>query len=173
MKKTKNPGDMDEDELKLWRAATRNMRAYTAKKAPIPSAAKRPPAAKRPRQPAPEDPSASFPLPASQGFDRSTRTKLERGKLEIEGRLDLHGMTQQEAFEALHAFIPTAAARGKRTVLLITGKGGVGAGGGILRRMLPQWLERPDLARYVVALTPAQPRDGGAGAFYVRLRKKK
>ena len=78
-------------------------------------------------------------------------------------------MTQAEAFGALHRFIHAAVAQEKRTVLVITGKGQRFEG--VLKRMVPQWLEEPDLARHLVAITPAQPKDGGTGAFYLRLRK--
>lgn len=108
--------------------------------------------------------------PQKQGFDRATETKLKKGKLPLEGRIDLHGMTQEEAHRALRRFITDSLKAGRRTVLVITGKGR--AGGGVLRRMLPFWLEEPSLQKMVIALTAAQPRDGGDGAFYLRLRKK-
>ncbi len=78
-------------------------------------------------------------------------------------------MTQAEAYAALKSFIHAAAAQKKRTVLVITGKGRRFEG--VLRQKLPQWLSEPDMARHVLALTPAQPKDGGTGAFYLRLRK--
>ena len=57
--------------------------------------------------------------------------------------------------------------------LLITGKGKADGGGerGVLRRELPRWLNQPRNRERVVALTPAQPRDGGDGAFYLRLKR--
>jgi DNA-nicking Smr family endonuclease len=123
------------------------------------------------KPPLPEmTPYAPAPSSAPKGFDRATETKLRRGKLALEARLDLHGMTQAEAFAALHRFIHDAVAEGKRTVLVITGKGGV-TSGGVLKRMLPLWLEDPSLKKHLIALAPAHPKDGGAGAFYLRLRK--
>ena len=104
------------------------------------------------------------------GLDRSTETKLRRGQIQLEGRLDLHGMTQGEAFDRLFRFIKSSVLKKKRTVLVITGKGGLQSEG-VLKRMLPLWLENPELEKHVIALIQAAPKDGGAGAFYIRLRK--
>lgn len=107
------------------------------------------------------------------GFDRATHTKLRKGQLEIEGSLDLHGMTQDEAYRALVRFVTQAQARGRRTLLIITGKGRVTQGGGVLRRLLPLWVAEQGLKNCVLACVPASVKDGGDGAFYLRLRKKK
>lgn len=110
---------------------------------------------------------------SSGGFDRSTETKLRKGQLAIEGKIDLHGMTQDEAYRALQRFVTRAHAQHKRTVLVITGKGRVSQGGGVLRRLLPMWVAEADLKSCVLACTPAAIKDGGDGAFYLRLRKHK
>ena len=102
----------------------------------------------------------------------------------IEGRLDLHGLTQTEAHRALDGFIVAEHEAGKRCVLVITGKGGArfdrDDGGndtgwrppaGVLRELTPRWLSAPGLRPRVVAWHPAQPRHGGAGALYVLLRR--
>ena len=115
-------------------------------------------------------PPAPPPQSPNKGFDRATADKLKKGKLEIDGRLDLHGMTQGEAHAALRRFIALAGKNEWRTLLVITGKGRVTEGGGVLRRMLPLWLEE---FSSVLATSPAQPKDGGSGAFYLRLRKKR
>lgn len=107
------------------------------------------------------------------GFDRATETKLRKGQLDIEGRIDLHGMTQDEAYRALSRFVMRAHGRHKRTLLVITGKGRVSQGGGVLRRLLPLWVGEGDLKACVLACTPAATKDGGDGAFYLRLRKHK
>ncbi len=167
MKKPGNKGHSADEDLSLWQTVTKGFRAYgCAKKAPAPAAPLARAAARKNDLPPPAPA-----LVPGDGFDRSTRGKLTRGQLRLEGTLDLHGMTQQEAFTALHNFIPSAASRGKRTLLVITGQGR--AGQGVLRRLLPQWLEGRDLAPYVLAVAPAQQKDGGAGAFYIRLRKKR
>ena len=108
---------------------------------------------------------------SSGGFDRATETKLRKGQLDIEGRIDLHGMTQDQAWSALTRFVGRAHAQHKRTVLVITGKGRVSQGGGVLRRLLPLWVREGDLAACVLACVPAAIKDGGDGAFYLRLRK--
>ena len=108
-----------------------------------------------------------------EGVDRRTAGRLKRGKLPVEARLDLHGMTQAQAERALARFLADAQAAGLRNVLLITGKGRSkqDSGTGVLRRELPRWLNLPHNRERVVAVTPAQPKDGGEGAFYLRLRR--
>jgi DNA-nicking Smr family endonuclease len=103
---------------------------------------------------------------------------LKRGRYAIEGRIDLHGMTQDRAHAALLGFVERSARQGLRCVLVITGKGlrrldDEGSGGeiGILRNAAPRWLnEAPNRAR-ILAFTAAQPRHGGGGALYVLLRR--
>ena len=79
-------------------------------------------------------------------------------------------MTQAEAQTRLRAFIQRTAFSGNRTVLIITGKGR--SGQGILRARVPEWLKEPPLSHLVIAISDAQPFDGGAGALYVRLKRK-
>ena len=96
---------------------------------------------------------------------------MKRGQLKADARLDLHGMTQDEAHSALKAFIVAAHGAGKRQALVITGKGEGGTG--ILKNAVPRWLNSADLREKIVAFDYAQPKDGGEGALYVRLRKPK
>ena len=109
------------------------------------------------------------PLDHFAGLDRASAERLRRGRYPIEARLDLHGMTQAEAHRALAGFISGSRAIGRRCVLVITGHGRVS--GGILKAAVPRWLNEPDLRRHLLAITPAQLRDGGAGALYLLLRK--
>jgi len=113
-----------------------------------------------------------MPPPAAKQDDGTARA-LRKGKWPIDKKIDLHGMTQAAAKAALEKFILSAQKQDKRTLLVITGKGSRSTGGGVLRRMLPQWLELPPLKGLALALTPARAEDGGDGAFYLRLRKKK
>lgn len=108
---------------------------------------------------------------AAPGLDRRTAMRLRRGQLGLDGRIDLHGHSREAAYVALTKFLNAAHGRGARCVLVITGKGRWGETGGVIRAALPGWLNDPSLRPLVVAFARAQPRDGGAGAFYVYLRR--
>jgi DNA-nicking Smr family endonuclease len=109
-------------------------------------------------------------LPAQGALERKREKSLRQGSLVIDARLDLHGMTQVEAFEALAAFMQAKTKTGKRHLLIITGKGPAGAG--VLRNNLEKWLGQLPEAKMILALRPAALKHGGSGAFYVILRKK-
>ena len=119
-------------------------------------------------------PGAPDPLPPLDrfaGIDRATAERLKRGRRPIEARLDLHGMTQAEAHAALSRFIAGSRSAGRRCVLVITGHGRIS--GGILKQSVPRWLNEPGMRRHLLAITPAQPQHGGAGALYLLLRRSK
>ena len=105
------------------------------------------------------------------GLDRARAERLRKGKMPIEGRIDLHGLTQDQAKAQLEAFVAAAACRGQRTLLVITGKGKNIGGQGVLRRRVPEWLGQGDLGRQVLAFSYAHRRDGDQGALYVLLRR--
>ena len=102
------------------------------------------------------------------GIDGSTQRRLFRGEVLIDLRLDLHGMTAARAHKQLIQSIILAAGDGCRCVLVITGKGS-----GVLNGHVPNWLKQPPLSFLVLALAEARPKDGGSGAFYVLLRRKR
>jgi DNA-nicking Smr family endonuclease len=115
---------------------------------------------------------------APLNMDKKTFQRLKRGKSRPDARLDLHGMTLDQAQGALFDFIPNARARGHRLVLVITGKGRNRDGGGpipermgVLRHQVPRWLTGPALGAMVQQVTPAHARHGGSGALYVYLRR--
>jgi DNA-nicking Smr family endonuclease len=107
----------------------------------------------------------------SADLDRRTLQRLRRGHLRPEARLDLHGMTQDQAYCSLMSFLEDSQAGGKRCVLVITGRGRTSDGGGILRKETPGWLNSPISRSRVLAFATAMPRDGGVGALYVLLRR--
>jgi DNA-nicking Smr family endonuclease len=109
----------------------------------------------------------------SPGVDRRTAEKFRRGQRAVEARLDLHGLTQEQAHRALASFVQHAHATGLRTVLVITGKGGFGDARGVLREAVPRWLNEGDLRPRVLSCAWAQPKHGGAGALYVLLRRQR
>ena len=107
-----------------------------------------------------------------RGLDRRSAQRLRRGQMPIEARLDLHGMTQEEAHRALDRFIVAMREDARRAVLIITGKG-TREGGGVLRQAVPRWLDEARCRPHVLAIEEARPRHGGAGALYVLLRRKR
>ena len=102
------------------------------------------------------------------GIDGRTQRRLFRGDVPVDRWLDLHGLTAERAESRLAQFIEVAARDGCRCVLVITGKGA-----GILRGHVPDWLKRQPLSPHILALAEARPNDGGSGALYVLLRRKR
>jgi DNA-nicking Smr family endonuclease len=136
--------------------------------------------------PMPRKPSHRDVAPPLAAMDRRTAQRLNRGQIEPEGRLDLHGEGLETARMHLLHFLMTERQRGKRMVLVITGKGaspfarhtlhGINhfhapEREGRLRREVPEWLHEEVFRQHVVGLQPAHPKHGGGGAFYVRLRR--
>lgn len=123
-------------------------------------------------------------MPQLAKFDQRAARRIRSGRIEIEARLDLHGLRQHEAYAALRSFLLSAHARGLRWVLVITGKGGGvhqedqplpwhEAERGVLKRNVPRWLAEPELRAVVVSYTTAAIAHGGDGALYVQLRTKR
>jgi len=157
----------------LWQRAMRGVKPLALRPDPPPVPAPTKPSEKPAiSPPLPALPPVAQPQPALDrfaGIDRANAERLKRGKHPVEARLDLHGMTQDEAHRALAVFIRGARAGGKRCVLVITGRGR--AGGGVLRGAVPRWLDEPEIRPHLLAIATAQPRDGGAGALYIMLRR--
>ncbi|MBB94704.1 MAG: DNA mismatch repair protein MutS [Rhodobacteraceae bacterium] len=117
---------------------------------------------------------------ASLSMDRKAFTRMRRGKMVPEARIDLHGMTLDRAHPALTRFILRAQADGKRLVLVITGKGKRGDDSGpiprprgVLKHQVPDWLSRPPLAQAVLQVAEAHISHGGTGAYYVYLKRSR
>jgi DNA-nicking Smr family endonuclease len=174
---------LTQDERVLWTIVTKSiapLRAGTldrpdedsAEVAPKP-AAKPARATKRVTKALPP-PKQSAPPPLAP-LGRRMRARVARGKQAIDGRLDLHGLTQSEAHSALLHFLRNAIARDARLVLVITGKGSKNLGRdgepGVLRRHVPQWLGLPEFRSLVIGFEDAHVAHGGEGALYVRLRR--
>lgn len=191
------------DDLDLWRHTARSVTPLRKAKARVPEVgaapseprlAARPPIVKPP--PTPPSPTVARKTTAPQAkksatpksppplvpIERRKARRIARGIVEIDARIDLHGLRQADAERRLRAFLLGARAQGLRTVLVITGKGGErGADArndgierserGVLRRSVPMWLEQPDLRDCVAGIAPAHIRHGGGGAIYIHLRK--
>ncbi len=98
-------------------------------------------------------------------INRSQSRKLRAGTIAIDSVLDLHGCTQQQAYEQLHGFMTHALLRGHRKVKIITGKGK-----GVLKNALPEWLNTSAFKPYILTIVVARPQHGGTGAYYVLLK---
>jgi len=171
MAKANNPVSVRGDLL-LWREAMRSvtpLRGRAALVSPVPGAPP-PVAVEKRRTGEPVRPPA---LNHFSGIDRANAERLKRGLHPIEARLDLHGKTQAEAHHALAAFIHNSSDAGRRCVLVITGRGFGPSGPGVLKSAVPRWLEEVGLRGKILAIAPAQPRDGGAGALYLLLRRRR
>ena len=116
----------------------------------------------------------------SPTMDRRNFNRLQKGQMPIDARLDLHGMTVEQAKLRLKSFLLNAHARGDRVILVITGKG-LRSGfdefnrpnRGVIREGLPQWVKDKEIAPMIVQITPAHRQHGGDGAFYLYLRRKR
>ena len=131
--------------------------------------------------PSPGPPAVQRKIPPLAPLERKLRQKLSRGRAAPDAVIDLHGLRRQEAFVALRQFLAQAQREGAKLVLVVTGKGrGAEAGGlfedeaaGVLRRSVPQWLRGPEYHSIVVGFEEASRPHGGAGALYVRLRRRR
>jgi DNA-nicking Smr family endonuclease len=111
---------------------------------------------------------------ARVGLDPRLVSQLRRGEFSIQAHLDLHGMTQPDAREALTAFIVESVRKGRRAVLVVHGRGLRSPGRqAVLKHAAAQWLSHGVAGGYVLAFVTARPSDGGAGAVYVLLRRER
>lgn len=168
---SKKQRDLTVDEKKLWRRVAASVKTRKPLPAVDAEEVDKRPVAKRAASPAPAKvaatPERSRPAPPPQ--DRGNEKRVRRGKLEIGSKLDLHGHTQDSGRAALARFLRSAQARGDRTVIVITG---VGRGGeGILKRRFPEWIAERDMRGFVSGFAPAHRAHGGAGAFYVFIKR--
>ena len=186
-RRTPEPGDAD--EAALWRRATSQVTPLKRPPGapapgskppvdPVPAAPDgsspprpTPPAGSRSRPPEPPGPPTLAPGIAP-GLDQRTLNRLKRGLLPPESRIDLHNMTQDEAHRALVGFLAAAQAAGRRSVLVITGKGyGTDGALGVLKTNVPRWINEPPNRERVLAFTYASRTHGGEGALFVLLRR--
>jgi DNA-nicking Smr family endonuclease len=100
------------------------------------------------------------------GLDSATWQRFHTGRMPAVRRLDLHGHTAQRAFQTLSNFVKVAHAEHARCVEVITGQGG--PGGGVIRRELPHWLDRPDLRPLILAVAYPTPLNRGAVRLLLR-----
>jgi DNA-nicking Smr family endonuclease len=177
---------LSDEEIVLWIAVAKSVARRKGAKLPSPRKVEPPPVVAAVAAPEPEKwranptPKVAAPPPLAP-LERRLKKQLARGRSAIDQSIDLHGMTQAEAHQALRGFLLYAQAQGDRLVLVVTGKGapkarGLEASGfdepGVLRRIVPHWLHAADLRGTVLGFEEAGRTHGGSGALYVRLRRR-
>jgi DNA-nicking Smr family endonuclease len=178
---------LSDEEETIWSGVTRSvkpLRSGTAKRKaaakavsvadnlkPVPQRMSKP---LRPAVPAAKKTPPLAPL------DKRQKQRVARGQQAIDARIDLHGMTQSQAHDALMHFVHAAQGAGARLVLVVTGKGSAKGSEtsydaererGVLRRQVPLWLALPEFRPFIVGFDEAHIAHGGQGALYVRLRR--
>lgn len=176
---------LNPDEAALFRETVRDAKPLPGKKrkaappaspksiAPKSNAGAVHPARKQPALP----PRTAVPLPPlapgpTPGVDRRTHERFKKGEMAIDAKLDLHGMTQDAAHDALVRFVGRGVDANYRCLLIVTGKG-LREGSGVLRRQVPRWLNEAGLRPSLLAINSARPQHGGDGALYVLLKRKR
>lgn len=184
MTKRRRSRSLSPEERRLWAHVARDVKPMKGKVLPPePEPEARPVMAPATEvalpPPLPSPPKPKPAVPPLAPLERRTRQALRRGKREVDGVIDLHGLRQDEAYFALINFLHRAQGAGHGIVLVITGKGGAASAQslfderGVLRRMVPHWLRLPDLRSVVIGFEEASPQHGGSGALYVRLRRRR
>ncbi len=106
------------------------------------------------------------------GLDPNIVRRLRRGEYAVQGHIDLHGMSREEAKGTVDRYLRQARNQGKRCVLVVHGRGIHSKDQvPILKDALRSWLATNRFGRHVLAFATARPADGGAGALYVLLRR--
>ncbi len=174
------------EERALWKTVTRSVaRLRPAESAAEPEAEPSPvpPPAPKPAAALPQLARPSKPKPPPLApLEKRMKQRVARGREPIDARIDLHGLTQDRAHDALARFVRHAQARGAKLVLVITGKGSRDMGSrendafvgerGVLRRLVPLWLGLPEFRGAVIGFEPAHKTHGGEGALYIRIRRR-
>jgi DNA-nicking Smr family endonuclease len=173
---------LSDEEIALWTEIARSVARRRGATLPTPSKPVGADARAPAPSPIPPEPAAGRPAkpsaPPLAPIERRLKRELARGRAPIDAALDLHGLTQAEAHQALRGFLRHSQTRGARLVIIVTGKGGAidELSGwpnerGVLKRLTPQWLREPDLRSVVLGFEEAGRAHGGSGALYVRLRR--
>ena len=175
---------LSEEEIALWAEVAKSVARRRGASLPAivePKPKPTPPSPKGATAPAStpsEAPRKAPRQPPLAPLERRLKRDLSRGRAAVDSAIDLHGMNQAQAHQALRGFLVHMQAQGAKLVIVVTGKGGKQASPvwadepGVLRRLVPQWLREIDMRAVVVGFEEAGRAHGGAGALYVRLRRR-
>lgn len=118
-------------------------------------------------------------LGTTSDIDANTMRRFKREEYGVEAKLDLHGFTEDRAYDAVFNFITSSYLAKKRCVLIITGKGSfhenedVFAPKGVLKDRVPQWLKTDELKQLILTYIHPSEKLGGSGALYILLRRNR
>jgi DNA-nicking Smr family endonuclease len=174
---------LSEEEIALWAEVAKSVARRRGASLPAVVDAQAPPPSPKnaatPASPPPPTPPRKTPvLPPLAPLERRLKRDLSRGRAAVDSAIDLHGMNQAQAHQALRGFLVHMQGQGAKLVIVVTGKGGKPASAvwadepGVLRRLVPQWLREGDMRAVVLGFEEAGRAHGGAGALYVRLRRR-
>ena len=104
------------------------------------------------------------------GLSKKNIKEIKTGKFKVQSKLDLHGYRLKEAETLFFEFLKINFKSKKRNLLVISGKGERGKGK--IKFSIPVWISSPSLSHLIHFYSFAAPKDGGDGAYYIRLRKK-
>jgi DNA-nicking Smr family endonuclease len=174
---------LSEEEIALWAEVAKSVARRRGASLPAVVEAKPPPPSPKNAAPPASAPASATlrktpALPPLAPLERRLKRDLSRGRAAVDSAIDLHGMNQAQAHQALRGFLVHMQAQGAKLVIVVTGKGGKQASAvwadepGVLRRLVPQWLREGDMRAVVLGFEEAGRAHGGAGALYVRLRRR-
>lgn len=107
--------------------------------------------------------------------EKNAKKRMRKGKFSYTAKIDLHGFTQNQAYDRLVEFITHNYHNNCRHLLIITGRGRFCyknlSPTGILITKVPEWLRHQPFARMISVIEQASVYDGGEGALYVILKK--
>lgn len=118
-------------------------------------------------------------VPEKAGLDGHWDRRLNKGVVQPDVTIDLHGYTLSSAHGRLDSALELSVAAGHRAILLITGKARTDeerrreGGRGAIRAAISDWLAASRHASHIAAVRRAHPRHGGAGALYIILRRRR
>ncbi len=112
--------------------------------------------------------------------DANLASRFKNDNYRIEAELDLHGYTEDKAYNRVISFVKNAYLSKKRCIAIITGKGlhknyedNIFASRGVLKNLVPQWLNQTELRAMILAITHPKPEKGGEGVIKILLRRQR
>jgi DNA-nicking Smr family endonuclease len=155
------PPQLPENDQQLWESFTKDIRKISSDRIIIKTASKEKITVRKIDRVIPE---------TKRHYTVQQLTSREVRNIVIERSVDLHGLTLEIAKKTIEQFILQSYHQNLKWVLIVTGKGNL-ENPGVLRENLPKWLEK--LATLVTGYTSAHIKDGGSGAFYIKIRRNR